>query len=186
MREDSITSTRLGWRAHRWNSKRRFDPFATPLRNDRSLREADNLIRGWRSAKRDFPGSVRTRVPAASSWLTCVDRRLGVSGALRVFCSMLRVVKRSAPQAMKSGLTRRGRRFSPLPHFVPPQLSQKVEEPPWALSGCTKYTSTASAWPCASIMAGPRLSSRRPSAFLLLIRSASGRCARKRRCSGQL
>src|ERR1700722_3394821 len=40
---------------------------------------------------------------------------------------MLRVVKRSAPQAVKSGPSRRG---VPLPRFVPPQLSQPVEKPP--------------------------------------------------------
>src|ERR1700722_19856545 len=40
---------------------------------------------------------------------------------------MSRVVKRSALQAVKSGPSRRG---VPLPHFVPPQLSQLVEKPP--------------------------------------------------------
>jgi DNA ligase D-like protein (predicted ligase) len=40
---------------------------------------------------------------------------------------MLRVVKRSASQAVKTG---RSRRDAPLPKFVPPQLSQPVETPP--------------------------------------------------------
>src|SRR6478752_373052 len=40
---------------------------------------------------------------------------------------MSRVVKRSAPQAVKAGPSRRG---VPLPRFVPPQLSQLVEKPP--------------------------------------------------------
>jgi bifunctional non-homologous end joining protein LigD len=40
---------------------------------------------------------------------------------------MARVVKRSAPQALKSGRSRRG---VPLPAFIPPQLSQAVEKPP--------------------------------------------------------
>jgi DNA ligase D-like protein (predicted ligase) len=40
---------------------------------------------------------------------------------------MSRVVKRSAPQAVKAGPSRRG---VPLPQFVPFQLSQPVEKPP--------------------------------------------------------
>ena len=40
---------------------------------------------------------------------------------------MARVVKRLAPQAVKSGRSRRG---VPLPSFIPPQLSQPVEKPP--------------------------------------------------------
>ena len=40
---------------------------------------------------------------------------------------MSRVVKRSPPQALKSGPSRRD---APLPSFVPPQLSQPVEKPP--------------------------------------------------------
>jgi DNA ligase D-like protein (predicted ligase) len=40
---------------------------------------------------------------------------------------MPRVVNRSASQAVKSSPSRRG---VPLPHFVPPQLSQPVEKPP--------------------------------------------------------
>ena len=40
---------------------------------------------------------------------------------------MSRVAKRSAPQAIKAGPSRRG---APLPQFVPPQLSQLVEKPP--------------------------------------------------------
>jgi bifunctional non-homologous end joining protein LigD len=41
------------------------------------------------------------------------------------------VVKRSAPaEAIKSGPSRRSRPNSPLPQFVPPQLSQLVENPP--------------------------------------------------------
>ena len=40
---------------------------------------------------------------------------------------MSRVAKRSAPQAIKAGPSRRG---VPLPQFVPPQLSQLVEKPP--------------------------------------------------------
>jgi ATP-dependent DNA ligase len=40
---------------------------------------------------------------------------------------MPRVVKRSTPQAVKSGPSRRG---VPLPRFVPPQLSQPVDKPP--------------------------------------------------------
>jgi DNA ligase D-like protein (predicted ligase) len=45
---------------------------------------------------------------------------------------MSRVVKRSAAQAIKSGLSRpsRSRRDAPLPPFIPPQLSQLVEKPP--------------------------------------------------------
>jgi DNA ligase D-like protein (predicted ligase) len=45
---------------------------------------------------------------------------------------MSRVVKRSASQAVKSGASRGGRSQSdsPLPHFIPPQLSQPVEKPP--------------------------------------------------------
>jgi bifunctional non-homologous end joining protein LigD len=44
---------------------------------------------------------------------------------------MSRVVKRSASQAVKSGPSRGGhsRSDSPLPHFIPPQLSQPVEKP---------------------------------------------------------
>src|SRR6478752_1941384 len=40
---------------------------------------------------------------------------------------MSRVVKRSAPQAVKAGPSRRG---VPLPAFIPPQLAQPVEKPP--------------------------------------------------------
>jgi DNA ligase D-like protein (predicted ligase) len=45
---------------------------------------------------------------------------------------MSRVVKRSAPQAVKSGASRLGksRRDSPLPTFIRPQLSQPVKKPP--------------------------------------------------------
>jgi ATP-dependent DNA ligase len=45
---------------------------------------------------------------------------------------MPRVVKRSAPQAVKSGPSRRGQSGSdsPLPRFIAPQLSQPVEKPP--------------------------------------------------------
>jgi ATP-dependent DNA ligase len=40
------------------------------------------------------------------------------------------LVKRSASQASKSVSPRRGRSGSPLPGFIPPQLSQSVEKPP--------------------------------------------------------
>jgi ATP-dependent DNA ligase len=45
---------------------------------------------------------------------------------------MSRVVKCSASQADKPGPSRRGtsRSDSPLPRFIPPQLSQPVEKPP--------------------------------------------------------
>src|SRR5580692_6826445 len=45
---------------------------------------------------------------------------------------MSRVVKRSVSRVSKTGLLRRGanHRESPLPSFVPPQLSQPVEKPP--------------------------------------------------------
>src|SRR6476661_10980189 len=45
---------------------------------------------------------------------------------------MSRVVKRSATRAVKSGPSRGGRSQSdsPLPRFIPPQLSQPVEKPP--------------------------------------------------------
>jgi DNA ligase D-like protein (predicted ligase) len=43
---------------------------------------------------------------------------------------MSRVVKRSASEAVKAGPSRRSRPNSPLPLFVPPQLSQPVEKPP--------------------------------------------------------
>ena len=43
---------------------------------------------------------------------------------------MSRVIKRSALQTVKSGPGRRSRPNSPLPPFVPPQLSQPVEKPP--------------------------------------------------------
>jgi DNA ligase D-like protein (predicted ligase) len=43
---------------------------------------------------------------------------------------MPRIVKRSASQAVKAGPSRRSRPNSPLPQFVPPQLSQPVEKPP--------------------------------------------------------
>jgi bifunctional non-homologous end joining protein LigD len=43
---------------------------------------------------------------------------------------MPRVVKRSASQAVKAGSSRRSRPNSPLPLFVPPQLSQPVDKPP--------------------------------------------------------
>jgi ATP-dependent DNA ligase len=45
---------------------------------------------------------------------------------------MSRIVKRSVSQAVKSGPSRgsRGRSDSPLPRFIPPQLSQPVEKPP--------------------------------------------------------
>jgi DNA ligase D-like protein (predicted ligase) len=43
---------------------------------------------------------------------------------------MPRIVKRSASQAVKAGPSRRSRPNSPLPLFVPPQLSQPVEKPP--------------------------------------------------------
>jgi ATP-dependent DNA ligase len=45
---------------------------------------------------------------------------------------MSRVFERSASQAVESGSSPRGksRRGSPLPTFVPPQLSQSVEKPP--------------------------------------------------------
>jgi len=43
---------------------------------------------------------------------------------------MPRVVKRSASQAVKAGSSRRSRPNSPLPLFVPPQLSQTVKKPP--------------------------------------------------------
>lgn len=39
-------------------------------------------------------------------------------------------VKRSASQSVKAGPSRRSRPNSPLPAFVPPQLSQPVEKPP--------------------------------------------------------
>jgi len=40
------------------------------------------------------------------------------------------VVKYSASQAVKAGSSGRSRPTSPLPLFVPPQLSQPVEKPP--------------------------------------------------------
>ena len=40
---------------------------------------------------------------------------------------MPRIVKRSPGHAVQSGPSRRD---APLPHFVPPQLSQPVEKPP--------------------------------------------------------
>jgi DNA ligase D-like protein (predicted ligase) len=45
---------------------------------------------------------------------------------------MSRVVKRSTSPTVKSGPSRggRSRSDSPLPHFIPPQLSQPVEKPP--------------------------------------------------------
>lgn len=43
---------------------------------------------------------------------------------------MSRVVKRSASHPVQSGRLRRSRPNSPLPLFVPPQLSQPVEKPP--------------------------------------------------------
>jgi bifunctional non-homologous end joining protein LigD len=43
---------------------------------------------------------------------------------------MSRVVKRLAAQAGKSGPSRGRRSDSPLPRFIPPQLSQPVEKPP--------------------------------------------------------
>src|SRR5580698_3959628 len=43
---------------------------------------------------------------------------------------MPRVVKRSASQAVKAGPSRPSRPNSPLPQFIPPQLSQPVETPP--------------------------------------------------------
>jgi ATP-dependent DNA ligase len=43
---------------------------------------------------------------------------------------MPRVVKRSASQVVKAGSSRRSRPNSPLPPFVPPQLSQPVAKPP--------------------------------------------------------
>src|SRR5580692_1452926 len=45
---------------------------------------------------------------------------------------MSRVVKRSVSRVSKTGLLRRGanHRESPLPSFVPPQLSQPVDKPP--------------------------------------------------------
>jgi ATP-dependent DNA ligase len=45
-------------------------------------------------------------------------------------CSMSRVVKRSTLEAVKSPLSGRSRRNSPLPRFILPQLSQPVEKPP--------------------------------------------------------
>jgi integrase len=42
---------------------------------------------------------------------------------------MSRVVKRSASQAVKAGPSRRTRPDSPLPQFIPPQLSLPVEKP---------------------------------------------------------
>ena len=48
-------------------------------------------------------------------------------GVVLALSSMSRVVKRSASPAVKSGPSRRG---SPLPRFIPPQLSQPVEKPP--------------------------------------------------------
>ena len=43
---------------------------------------------------------------------------------------MSRVIKRPASDAAKPGLSRRSRPNSPLPGFVPPQLSRQVEKPP--------------------------------------------------------
>jgi bifunctional non-homologous end joining protein LigD len=45
---------------------------------------------------------------------------------------MSRVAKRSASQALKSGLSHRGQKpsDSPLPRFISPQLSQPVAKPP--------------------------------------------------------
>jgi bifunctional non-homologous end joining protein LigD len=43
---------------------------------------------------------------------------------------MSRVVKRSPLHTVKSGASRRTRSESPLPRFIPPQLSQPVEKPP--------------------------------------------------------
>jgi hypothetical protein len=46
--------------------------------------------------------------------------------------TMSRVAKRSASQALKSGLSHRGQKpsDSPLPRFISPQLSQPVAKPP--------------------------------------------------------
>jgi bifunctional non-homologous end joining protein LigD len=41
----------------------------------------------------------------------------------------LRVAKRSASRAVKSGPSRGGQKGSPLPAFIAPQLSQQVEKP---------------------------------------------------------
>jgi bifunctional non-homologous end joining protein LigD len=43
---------------------------------------------------------------------------------------MRRVVKRLASEIVKAGPSRRSRPNSPLPLFVPPQLSQTVKKPP--------------------------------------------------------
>lgn len=48
---------------------------------------------------------------------------------------MSRVVKSSASQAIKIGPSRRG---VPLPRFIPPQLSLRVESLPRDLNGCPK------------------------------------------------
>ena len=63
---------------------------------------------------------------------------------------MTRVVKRSASQAVKSGPSCRD---APLPAFVPPQLSQPVENPRQGLNGCMKSSSTAIVWPRGSTLA---------------------------------
>jgi hypothetical protein len=56
------------------------------------------------------------------------------------FVFMSRVVKRSALQANKADPSRaaRSRSASPLPRFIPLQLSLPVEKPPWGLGGCMK------------------------------------------------
>jgi ATP-dependent DNA ligase len=57
----------------------------------------------------------------------CETAAIGCHSSSELSSSMSRVVKRSVPQAVKSGPSRRG---VPLPQFVSPQLSQLVEKPP--------------------------------------------------------
>jgi bifunctional non-homologous end joining protein LigD len=86
-------------------------------------------------------GVIGTRLPRylapRSAELAC--RRLKSIVALRAFLpirvkarAMSPVVKRSGSQAVRSGPSRgsRSRIDSPLPRFIPPQLSQAVEKPP--------------------------------------------------------
>jgi DNA ligase D-like protein (predicted ligase) len=74
-----------------------------------------------------FPAAVSSVKNDRVEGAICGTTALGWNSFLELSCSMPRVVKHSAPQAMEAG---KSRRDAPLPQFVSPQLSLSVETPP--------------------------------------------------------
>jgi DNA ligase D-like protein (predicted ligase) len=74
-----------------------------------------------------FPAAVSNVKNDRVEGAICGTTALGRKSFLELSCSMPRVVKRSPPQAVEAG---KSRRDAPLPQFVSPQLSLSVETPP--------------------------------------------------------